>query len=1621
MQFTQRGTPRIDGAAIRSLESVLADLESRAGLRLHFIGHTDGSGLSDAEREVYGGARGRSRFYAEQVAHYVRSRLGLAQNAVTWEGRGAAEPLADPATAAGRQRNRRVEVRVWYRDPADAAEPERYVPPAKTQRVRVCRQEPACVIKRRRRDTQVIQLRNAVAPIRFASTRGRLPEGSFDELAAALERLGDVPHLRVRFVGHTDAAALDGEARARYGDATGLGRAYAREVAAAARARLGLDEHQLMIDSRGASEPVAPNGTERGRALNRRVEIEIWHDARGSESEVSDVRACPAEGDLREYVTEEYMPDGEPPLEPIPFVDGDPEIGDDWVTRLGRVLDELADARNVRVNFIGHVDRELLDRRAARIYGDARGLSEVRARRVMEAVTQRLERDVPLTYEGKGFSEPLEDPGLATRRIPDGRVRAQILRDVAVPPDPDWLEEVVEVTRSTEPVTPYALAPMRITVDGERIRDAMPHGADVQRCTDVALNETRVEVRYDAGRGERRLNVIATPATIGLADDPDTESVENRTTFRGFTNYGAYIERAEVRLYEPADPTTVEPVDVVPLGPDMTSHWHAEPSLPAGLKYVLRVYDDQGRFDETAPKRLWLLHDPAAVDAQQEAGAATRARLAGLDETLVQKVNVPVEGGAITVTGRNVPEGHTPWVMGEPVPVDDDRDFAVERLVPHGLHTVEVAVLDEGGNGDVYLRDLRMGREDWYTIGIADITAGIDDTNGPARLVTQDDQHYNSSGWVDGRLAFYTNGHTDAGWEITGSADTREGPLDEIFSNFTDKNPDALFRRLDGDRHYPTFGDDSTTVEDAPTSGKFYVKAEKDRTFGMWGNFEAELLDNELAQIDRGLYGAYGHYEGRATTNFGERRTQADLFAAEPGTIAAREEFRGTGGSLYFLRHQDIVQGSERIRVEVRDQDSGLVLESNSLVAGEDYDIDAIQGRVLLTSPLPSSADGSSLVQAGGSLAGNPVFLVVRYEYTPGFDELDDVAVGGRVSQWFGDHLQLGVTGNRQEQVGAEQSLAGVDVTWRQTAGTWLRVESAQTDGVGTTTLLSDDGGFDFETGATPAPDASAGAWRVESAADFSDVVRGTPGNATLYLQRREAGFSAPGQTTTRDVDQAGGSLDVPVTERTTVHAEYDQRAETQGLDTQTLSTDVGHRLDERWKVTGGVRYDRRDDDSPVVPDTQNEGHRTDLGVRLDYTPEADWSAYTFAQATAEATETREDNDRLGVGGSTQITERLRGEGELSGGDTGTGARLGTEYLYSEATRLYAGYSLDNERQPATGVLERQGRFVTGFRTRYSEATTVYGEERYAHGDVPTGLTHAYGIDTQASTNWAFGASAEVGTLEDPRTGAETERQALGLSGTRTGDALDYRGAVELRTDETETNERTTYLLKNRLQYQVTPASRVLGKLNLSQSDSSQGEFFDGEYVEAVLGYGHRPVDNDRWNTLFKYTYFYNLPAPEQEIADGSSAEFIQKSHVVSADTIYRAHAELEHRRQVRDAHRRAGGEPREPGVLPEPRPARGAARRLARAAPLGRAPRGPSPRPGRRRGHAQRRAGRHLPPSRRQHQARHRLQLHRLLRRPDRPELRQPGRVHQPRGQILTSSRLPCRKRHDIATALLR
>ncbi len=734
---------------------------------------------------------------------------------------------------------------------------------------------------------------------------------------------------------------------------------------------------------------------------------------------------------------------------------------------------------------------------------------------------------------------------------------------------------------------------------------------------------------------------------------------------------------------------------------------------------------------------------------------------------------------------------------------------------------------------------------------------------------------------MDGRLAFFANGRLNENWRLTTSADTREGPIKDLFSNFLNKSPDSLFRRFDPDLHYPTFGDDGSVEEMAPTLGKFYLKASRGENYGMWGNFKVGYLGNEMAQVDRGLYGANAHYASQATTSFGERKAGVDGFAAEPGTVPSFEELRGTGGSLYFLHHQDILTGSERVRIEIRDKDSHIVTGSVDLRPGIDYDIDYLQGRLLLSEPLSSTAADNLLVRTSG-LSGDEAFLVARYEYTPRLGDLNALSTGGQGHYWFGDHVRLGLTANSNEEGDVDSKLGAADLTLRKSSDSWFKVQGGRSEGPVSSSQRSEDGGFWF-TGADPASfiDAEANAYRADASIGFVDFFKGAKGRLTLYSQNRDAGYSAPDQSTLKTTGQYGGTLSMPVTKRLTLAAKGDQSTEDQGLEHRAMELDVGLKLTDKWSVSTGVRSDRREE----------QGERTDAVVQVAFESGTSWRAYGFGQDTLSADAGRQNNGRFGAGGSYRLTKRFKLDGEVSDGDLGPGGKLGTSFLATERTNLYLNYLLENDRTDS-GVPVHQGSVVTGVKQKLSDSSSVYLEERYHDAGSQSGLTHAAGVNLVEKERWNLGASAEVGTLVDAQTGAQTDRKAAGVRLGYNRDSLQLTSGIEYRRDDTEQPdttqvERSTWLIRNSIKYQLTPDWRVIGKLNHSFSDSTLGDLQGGGYTEAVVGYAYRPVRNDRLNALAKYTYFYNVPTTGQVGAENTPSGFIQKSQIASLDLTY--------------------------------------------------------------------------------------------------------------------------------------
>jgi hypothetical protein len=348
--------------------------------------------------------------------------------------------------------------------------------------------------------------------------------------------------------------------------------------------------------------------------------------------------------------------------------------------------------------------------------------------------------------------------------------------------------------------------------------------------------------------------------------------------------------------------------------------------------------------------------------------------------------------------------------------------------------------------------------------------------------------------------------------------------------------------------------------------------------------------------------------------------------------------------------------------------------------------------------------------------------------------------------------------------------------------------------------------------------------------------------------------------------------------------------------DSQSIEVAVAQTLSSEWGLTVGTRLDDR---TSVVPNASTllsqTGSRTDTQARVDYKPDRkegktggkeNWEAYGYVQGTLQRNDTRDSKNRVGAGGALQVSERVKLVSEVSDGSMGAGGKVGADYRLSDRSNAYLTYTMETESADIASR-GRHGTLVSGGSTRVSDQLRVFGEARAVNGAGPQSLTQAFGMDWSPNDRWNFGSKAEFGTVSDPFAG-DLKRRALGGSvGFKEG-GVKYSGNLEWRRDTGNVaGKRATWLMRNTLGLQLDAAWRLLGKLNVARSSNSQGAFVNGDYQEFVLASAYRPVDNDRWNTLFKYTNLRNVPTVGQLAPSGQAADFAQRSQVFSVDTVY--------------------------------------------------------------------------------------------------------------------------------------
>ncbi len=503
-------------------------------------------------------------------------------------------------------------------------------------------------------------------------------------------------------------------------------------------------------------------------------------------------------------------------------------------------------------------------------------------------------------------------------------------------------------------------------------------------------------------------------------------------SFHYHVNYTAFVNRIELVITsDSADPRQT-PLAEISASVDAfgTIVWTPPAPMRARVgdrfRYFLRVDDGLGRTDATRVRSMLVGEVQASATPSPAIDNATTELLLSRNDLSTR--NIPLRGSRIRIRGERLPRWAGLTIDGDRWPVDGTGSFAAEYLVPLGRRVFDVELRTEHGAVVEYDLPLTVTGRHLFLVGLAEATASGSSLSGRVEPLAADDR-FDDEFSTDGRLALYLKGKIKGKYLMTAQLDTGEESLSEV-GNLGTKDPSDVFRRVDPDRYYAVYGDDSTTIRDVDSQGKFYVRVDWDRSYALWGNYHTGLTGTELVRYNRSLYGAKLHRRTFRTTSTGDPRGELILFGSETQTAPGHSEFLGTGGSLYYLKHTGVVPGSDKAWVEIRQRDTDRVIDRRTMIRGADYDIDERQGRLILARPLRQVVEQfrPSIVQ-DEPLDGDPAVLLVDYEYVPeGFDA-GQLSAGVRSRQWLGDHVGLGASFVNEERDGQNYEATGTDLT----------------------------------------------------------------------------------------------------------------------------------------------------------------------------------------------------------------------------------------------------------------------------------------------------------------------------------------------------------------------------------------------------------------------------------------------------------------------------------------------------------------------------------------------------------------------------------------------------------------
>jgi len=840
------------------------------------------------------------------------------------------------------------------------------------------------------------------------------------------------------------------------------------------------------------------------------------------------------------------------------------------------------------------------------------------------------------------------------------------------------------------------------------------------------------------------------------------------------------------------------------------------------------------------------------------------------------QLTIPPDGMLLTrpiYTIKGITDmSHRVEINDQEIGIDKEGRFSKQLQLKPGENTIQVRTTDRGGFVSTIERTVIVNETPYFFMAFADGKISQLKRSGYLAGTGSDKE---KEVLTEGRLAFYFKGWVKGKYLVTSAFDSGQGNISDIFSDLNHSQTERLLTNLDPETHYPVYGDDSTLVNDVQSRGKFYLAIESNTLQAKLGNFALQWSETELANYQRTLYGLRASYQseskvGNNKTDYEEDNnnqrsiTETDLFISDVNQIHVRDEILTTGGSLYYLSHNQVIEGSEQITLVVRDRETGLLLSRTPQTQNKDYTIDYDQGRLLFNRPLSNLSSDDRLADSG-LFDGNSQTLQVDYEYQN--EDFEENGVGLRASHQLGN-VRLGGTYLQDDPGTGQYTLQGIDAEIDLSRDSRLFIELAASEGVDGYNYISEDGGLSFRqqrTNQTVTPtlghnlnqplstlnpllensqslEKSGQAWKISGEMDVGAWMENPDRyKAAFYLKQLDEGFIANGAFLEQGHQKAGVNISAKLTEQDQLRARID--------------------LDNSFDIKGysrlfNLQWLHRQQSVTITSELQSQSTPSSEQSLAVVKIEKLWNEVITTSAEQQLTLSGEANKQTHMGAQIQATEHIAVEGKVGVGDRGEAAQVGVTY---------------DDGQRRVYVTEKVTEDNTGMQ---AQSTIVGSESKLGNGKVYT--EHQWQQTTQTNNgnstttdrtlavvgsqqNWDLHPGlnlkilAEIGDIQTQEGNSKRYVAGSGLSYSQP-QAWKASTYLEWRLERGVT-ARSQWLSKNAIEIKLDPDYTLLGKLNISLTTDDKQQKTEAAFEERSIGLAYRPTTHDTFNALGRYSH----------------------------------------------------------------------------------------------------------------------------------------------------------------------